>query len=88
MTSLEPRANPAVPAVIDLMQDLHKPTIIDLPPPVVSNHGTFKAVILPTGMEIKSLKKLMDEYETDAPDRIRSNAVLTTTESFIEYVNR
>lgn len=43
--------------------------------------------LVPRGMEVKSLKPLLDEY-LPAPERIKGAATATTLQSFIEHTNR
>lgn len=49
--------------------------------------NSAKVILLPTGMAVRSIKPLLDEYLT-APERKRGTAKLTSLASFIEHTNR
>lgn len=76
MDALKPEAQ----AVADLVKDLHGTEVTELP-----NGKEF--LILPKGMEAKSLKPLMDEYLV-RPERRSGQATLLSLDSLIAWVNR
>lgn len=46
-----------------------------------------RAIVLPSGKRVESLKPIFDQYRT-APERKRGTAKLTSLDSFVDHVNR
>lgn len=67
-----------VQAAIAAMEKYYEPQDHILP---TGDH----VLIVPKGMEVKSLKPFVDEYRT-APERVRGTAQLESIESFVDYV--
>lgn len=68
-----------------LMEDLHTPELLTLPE--IDADDAPRVLVLPRGMEARSVKGLIDEYR-DRPERRAGTAVLTDLELFIAWVNR
>lgn len=62
-----------------LMEDLHQPQLVRM--------DGRDVLITPRGVEVHSVKKLLEEYRT-APERRRGTAMLTSLDSFIAHVVR
>lgn len=73
--------------VITMMAGLHGTTPIALPK-IPGIDQTMSVVAMPAGMELKSLKPLIDEYRKGRPDRIATTAGPTTAQAFVDYMNR
>jgi hypothetical protein len=67
------------------MEDFHIPDLIELPK--IEADDAPRVLVLPRGMEARSIKALIDEYR-DRPERRAGTAVLGDLESFIAWVNR
>lgn len=81
---------PSAPASVvadtrQLMEDFHIPELIELPE--IDADGSPRVLVLPRGMEARSIKALVDEYR-DRPERRVGTATLGDLESFIAWVNR
>lgn len=72
-------------AVADIVEKHVKPEHIELAHP--DGKLQAPAIVLPKGLELKSVKALLDEYRT-APERRKGTAVLKDSDSFIAFVNR
>ena len=68
-----------------LMEDLHSPELLALPE--IDADDAPRVLILPRGMEARSIKPLIDEYR-DRPERRSGTAVLSDLDSLIAWVNR
>ncbi len=68
-----------------LMEDFHIPELIELPE--IDGDGAPRVLVLPRGMEARSIKPLVDEYR-DRPERRTGTATLSDLESFIAWVIR
>lgn len=68
-------------ALIDAMERLSEPVR------VLGDDAAPMVVAVPRGMELKSLKKLLDEYR-ERPERKTGTTTLTTLEAFCAFVNR
>jgi uncharacterized protein YfdQ (DUF2303 family) len=75
-----PEVNSEAKAIIETVERLNLAEFVEL-------GGDNKAVILPKGKELHSLKKLRDEYLT-APERKKGTAFICEPGSFVEHVNR
>lgn len=69
---------------IDFLARHHEARLVDLPGP---DGQTVKVFQSPSGVQITSVKKLLDEYRQE-PERRTGTATLLDLASFIAYVNR
>lgn len=67
-------------SIIETVKDLHAPQIVTL------DDGT-EILAVPKGVDVRSVKPLMDEYRTQ-PERRRGLATLSDLESFIAHATR
>lgn len=67
------------------MEDLHSPELLALPE--IDATDAPRAIVMPRGMELRSVKALVDEYRTK-PERRAGVAVLTDLESFVNWTIR
>lgn len=72
-------------AIIQTMERLHGANIMTIEAP--SESGAFDVAVVPKGMEVRSIKPLLDEYR-QRPERRTGTAKLTDLGSFIAHANR
>lgn len=70
-------------AIISAMRDLHGVQTIA----VADRTRTGHVLAVPRGVQIQSIKPLLDEY-LDKPERRKGTATLTTLDSFIDHTKR
>lgn len=78
--------NSDVIAIDEIVNKYRKPEIIEVSG-TAENKEKVQLLILPEGQEAHSVKKYMDEY-LKAPERLKGETILTSAQSFNEFVNR
>jgi uncharacterized protein YfdQ (DUF2303 family) len=73
-------------AIIDAMRSLHGVAVLTVGAGDAAQDAQH-VLAVPKGVEIKSIKPLLDEYLTK-PERRRGIATLTTLNSFVQHTNR
>ncbi|TSD89102.1 DUF2303 family protein [Mycobacterium sp. KBS0706] len=74
-------------AVAGLVKDLHNPQVLSVPHVSPGEAGDVPFIVLPKGMEAKSLQPFLDETRV-RPKRRTGTATLADLDSFIDHVNR
>lgn len=82
------QTKPEAEAVAEIVRRATEPRIIEIGNELPDNHEIVRGVLVhPAGLEVKSLKKLLDEYRL-APERRKGTAHVSALGSFIALVNR
>lgn len=77
-------SEPEAKAVAEIVRRHLEPRTL---PIKAGDNAAADVLIVPNGLEVKSIKKLLDEYRT-APERRKGTAKLADLESFIAHVKR
>src|ERR1700751_2868088 len=68
-----------------IMEDLYAPELLSLPD--LDSEEAPRVLVLPPGLRVHSLKKLLDEYRQH-PERRKGTAELTALDSLIDWTQR
>lgn len=71
-------------AIVQAVKELHNPQLMHVPPDGGRGVGFL---VVPRGMDVKSVKPLLDEYR-EVPERKTGVTTLTSLDAFCAFVNR